>query len=142
MQIFGGCPFTNFSLFSPYTEMYNTVQWFSLLLKIDVFFEVTFIFIVLVTKYFVSSSNEQDSEHAIFKDGNAPMYVYTVLAVCLTLSLPLAREAISRENYWLINIFLLIQFLYLSFTAHYTYQSIVTENIVQGWYAFYVYCKL
>jgi hypothetical protein len=114
--------------------MYNKAQWFSLLLKIDVFFEVTFIFIVLFTKYYMYSTE------TLFNDPT--MYVYTALAACLTLSLPLAREAISRENYWLINIFLFIQFFYLVFTVHYTYQSVVSENVVKDWYAFYIYCKL
>lgn len=114
--------------------MYNTAQWFSLLLKIDVFFEVTFIFIVLFTKYYWSVPD------AIFS--NSTLYIYTGLAVCLTLSLPLGRSAISRENYWLINIFLFFQIFFLSFVCHYTYQSVTDQSLkIQDWYAFYVYCK-
>lgn len=117
--------------------MYRTAQWFSLLLKIDVFFEVTFIFIVLFTKYYWYSSGTLQATSS-----PAISYMYTAVAVCLTLSLPLVREAIARESYWLINIFLLIQFVFLGFTTHYAYQSIILDDLIDDWYAFYAYCKL
>lgn len=117
--------------------MYKTAQWFSLLLKIDVFFEVTFIFIVLFTKYYSYSSGDLQSNSS-----PEVSYMYTAVAVCLTLSIPLAREAISRESYWLINIFLVIQFVFLGFTTHYAYQSIILDTVIDDWYAFYAYCKL
>lgn len=115
--------------------MYNIAQWFSLLLKIDVFFEVTFIFIVLVTKYSLPGYNG-------FYVQEKSVYVYTALAVCLVLSLPLGREAISRENYVLISLFLFLQVFYLGFTIQYTYQSANEGSEIKDWYAFYVYCKL
>ncbi|KAI9273435.1 hypothetical protein EDC94DRAFT_194606 [Helicostylum pulchrum] len=115
-------------------KMYRTAQWFSLLLKIDVFFEVTFIFIVLFTKYYWYSSGTLQATSS-----PAISYMYTAVAVCLTLSLPLVREAIARESYWLINIFLLIQFVFLGFTTHYAYQSIILDDLIDDWYAFYAY---
>ncbi|GAA5806771.1 hypothetical protein MFLAVUS_000119 [Mucor flavus] len=115
-------------------KMYRTAQWFSLLLKIDVFFEVTFIFIVLFTKYYWYSSGTLQATSS-----PATSYMYTAVAFFLTLSIPLVREAIARESYWLINIFLLIQFIFLGFTTHYAYQSIILDDLINDWYAFYAY---
>lgn len=116
--------------------MYKTAQWFSLLLKIDVFFEVTFIFIVLFTKYYWYYNGNLESTTTSYVS-----YMYTAIAVFLTLSLPLAREAISRESHWLISIFLSIQFIFLGFISYYTYDNVMGEEIITDWYAFYAYCK-
>ncbi|CAO3642893.1 unnamed protein product [Mucor hiemalis] len=112
-------------------RMYTIAQWFSLLLKIDVFFELTFIFIVLVTKYNWPGYGLNVQEKSV--------YVYTGLAVCLVLSLPLAREALSRESYWLLGLFLALQLFYFGFAVTYTYQTANVGNEIKDWYAFYVY---
>lgn len=113
--------------------MYTVAQWFSLLLKIDVFFELTFIFIVLVTKYTWPGYGLYVQERSV--------YVYTGLAVCLLLSLPLAREALSRENYFIMGLFFALQLFYFGFAVTYTYRTTTEGNEIRDWYAFYVYCK-
>jgi hypothetical protein len=89
---------------------------------------------VLVTKY---SLPGYDGIYVKEKS----VYVYTALAVCLVLSLPLGREAIARESYLLMSLFLFLQIFYFGFACQYTDQAASQGNEIKDWYAFYVYCK-
>ncbi|KAI8076680.1 uncharacterized protein B0P05DRAFT_135377 [Gilbertella persicaria] len=73
-------------------NMYNIVQWFALLLKIDIFFEV---FIMICTAIVTSAFNYR--------------ILCCIMVPVLIVSLILARIAITKENHGMMFIFLFSQ---------------------------------
>jgi lysylphosphatidylglycerol synthetase-like protein (DUF2156 family) len=72
--------------------MYHNVQWFALLLKIDIFFEV----VLLICTAIVTN-------RTIFR------IICIIMAILVAVSLIFSRVAITKESNWMMIVFLLLQ---------------------------------
>ncbi|KAI9273438.1 hypothetical protein EDC94DRAFT_594881 [Helicostylum pulchrum] len=110
-------------------KMYVTVQWFSLALKIDAYFEFCayglYFFYLVVGNY-----NHDDAYYTIFS---------IVLSIwILTIpSLILSRYAIGKESKILMILFILLQLLFI---ASVVYVAKTLYFVVMDWYAVAAFC--
>ncbi|KAI8886470.1 hypothetical protein K501DRAFT_331251 [Backusella circina FSU 941] len=121
-------------------RIYKTVQWFSLILKLDIFFE--FIFLVLFM-----TATRTAYDRVILT--NTYFILAIILCIAMLVSLPMVREAIARESHVLMGIFLCIQTLFVLaviITLSRSSDSGKAETIVHAlfieWYEFAIYFVL
>lgn len=121
-----------FSLTHLSLGMYINVQWFSLMLKIDIYFE--FMSYTLWFGYLAGNSENWTGESS----DTPTLYILLLFMVLLIPSYVMARIAISREIHLLVVIFIFSQILFFVCTillmVHYSV-------LVEIWYAFTGYCK-
>jgi hypothetical protein len=108
-------------------EKYRIVQCFSLVLKLDVFFEFVFF---LILNY---SAN--------YNESNRTMYILT--SIIALISIFVAREAIARESRILMILFLFMQ---IGFSVVLIYFMVYhhgrnTKYLFSAWYNFAMCCK-
>lgn len=107
--------------------MYVDLQWLSLILKTDLFFEfISYILLLLYQNYSNSIDNLKDAANII---------------VCIALLLPsflLCRIAISRESNMLMITFIILQVLFIANTIYIIVMTIATAK---SWYAYMSYSK-
>ncbi|KAI8080994.1 hypothetical protein BDF21DRAFT_418199 [Thamnidium elegans] len=111
-------------------KMYVTVQWFSLALKIDIYFE--FCAYALYFFYLLAGN---------FLETPAYTAIFSIVLSMLIITLPslaLSRYAISKESKIIMMLFLLLQLLFL---ASILYVMISMRDILADWYAFTGFCK-
>lgn len=101
--------------------MYQSVQWFALLLKIDIFFQV---FLLLGA--------------AIVSD-TLPFRLFTIfMAIFIASSMVLSRIAITRESSWMMLIFIALQVVLLG-SDIYTLIGLFQYPPLDLWFAGIVY---
>lgn len=110
-------------------EMYRSVQCLSLMVKVDIFFEVVFMAFLVAE---IISEIYQGLAIAVL--------------VVLAISLVLVRESIARESHILMGLFIAIQLLYIiTATLILSLPDEVGETAMGlfflDWYAFSIYCK-
>lgn len=81
--------------------MYHNVQWFALVLKVDIFFQVVLLIGVTII-----------TQRVIFR------IITSTMSVLIAAGLLLSRIAITRESHWMMCIFLLLQLLLLACNAY------------------------
>lgn len=102
--------------------MYHNVQRFALVLKVDIFFQVILLICVAII-----------TRHLIF------CIITLVLAVLIAVGLFISRIAITRENRWLMYIFLFLQ---LGLLASNIYCIIGLFDYKDLWNIGIIYCEL
>lgn len=110
--------------------MYLTVQWLSLALKIDIYFE--FCAYALYLFYHVASSYEYDSSYYII------FFIVLTMLITTVPSLILSRYAVSRESKILMVLFILLQLLCI---ASIVSVMVMLKDRLAYWYAFTGFCK-
>jgi hypothetical protein len=108
--------------------MYQVAQCFSLMLKIDVFFELAFI-IVLTIAF-----------------GSAEYFGIFIPTPILTLSsIVIARESIARESHVLMVLFIFLQLEFMGAVTYFLFfrrdVTTASEFVFTDWYAFAFFCK-
>ncbi|KAG2211677.1 hypothetical protein INT47_008774 [Mucor saturninus] len=112
-------------------KMYIKVQWFSLMLKINIYFEFT-----SYALYFIMLA----SFSANWEQGSPTIPVLGVSLAVLVLILPslvMSRYAISRESNLLMTSFIVFQFVFIGSTVYVMYHK---KEFLTDWYAFAGYC--
>ncbi|KAL9560103.1 hypothetical protein PS6_000437 [Mucor atramentarius] len=111
-------------------EMYIHLQWLSLMLKIDIFFEFTSYFLLLLYQAF----NTTAETHI-----NLDMTPDSGLIIFIILLLPsflLCRFSISKESHSLMTMFVAIQ---AAFIVNTVYIIVTTFSVAASWYAYMMY---
>lgn len=107
--------------------MYVQLQWLSLMIKVDYFFEfISYILLLLHQYYSGSIENMGDAINII---------------ICIVLLLPsflLCRISIAKESNLLMIIFIVLQFFFIANTI---YIIVKTIDTAKSWYAYMTYSK-
>jgi hypothetical protein len=107
--------------------MYNDLQWLSLILKIDIFFQFTaYVLYILYEHFAVNPFNLPNSA------------IITVFACALLPCFVLCRVSVSLESKLIMGFFILIQVLLLVNTIYTISSSFTTAT---NWYAYLMYSK-
>lgn len=81
-----------------FVDMYHKVQWFALLLKIDIFFQVFLLVGV-----------------AIISTTRLSIFIFSIImCIAMPCSMVLSRYAITKESHWMMLVFILFQLIMFS----------------------------
>ncbi|KAI8638937.1 hypothetical protein BD408DRAFT_422326 [Parasitella parasitica] len=111
-------------------EMYIDLQWLSLMLKIDIFFEFLSYLLLFVYQKFNTPFEIASRLYMSPDDG---LIVFIVL---LLPSFILCRLSIARESHFLMSIFIFVQ---VAFLANTIVTAVVTFAVARAWYAYMMY---
>jgi hypothetical protein len=112
--------------------MFITVQWLSLLLKIDIYFE--FISYALLFSYNASYGYNWTNQGPI----TASLYIMLIIIILTLPSLVFARLSVSNENSIMMISFIVFQVLFIASTI---FIMITNSGLMKNWYAFATYGK-
>lgn len=115
-----------------YLEMYIKVQWFSLMLKVNIYFEFT-----SYALYFIMLASF-DANWAPDNKMIPALCVSLIILILILPSLILSRYAISKESNILMTSFIVFQVLFIGSTI---FVMIQKKEYLTDWYAFTGYCK-
>ncbi|KAF1798728.1 hypothetical protein FB192DRAFT_1392983 [Mucor lusitanicus] len=111
-------------------EMYIHLQWLSLMLKIDIFFEFTSYVLLLLYQTF-NSTAETHINLDMTPDSGLIIFILVLLPSFL-----LCRFSISKESHVLMTLFIAIQ---IGFIANTVYIIVTTFSVATSWYAYMMY---
>lgn len=112
--------------------MYIDLQWLSLMLKIDIFFEfLSYILLFLYQRF--NSPNLTSVNLDMTPDSGLVVFMILLLPAFL-----LCRFSISKENHILMAIFIIIQ---VAFIINTVYIIVTTFSVAKSWYAYMMYSK-
>lgn len=112
--------------------MFIIVQWFSLLLKIDIYFE--FSAYALLFSYNAGFPEFWNDQGPI----EASLYIMLIIMILTLPSLVLARLSVSSESKLMMISFIVFQLLFIASTV---FIAIVNQDLMKNWYAFATYSK-